>query len=218
MGKTKELSKDVRDRTVDVYKAGLGYKAMSKKLEEKVTAAIVWKWKNARQVPLLRKAHVQARLRFTNEHITDSERDWEKVLWSDETKTELSGLDSTRRVWRKKNTEHDPKNTVPSVQHGGGSIMFWECCSSKGTGQLHRIDGKMNGVRYRRILGDDLLASARALKLGRGWVFQHDHDPQHTAKETKEWLHRSISSEAVSNSQEPQRHLLDTILAGLTLS
>ncbi|KAI4900022.1 hypothetical protein NFI96_023288, partial [Prochilodus magdalenae] len=59
-----------------------------------------------------------------------------------------------------------------------------------GTGQLHRIDGKMSGAMYRKILGDNLLASARALKMGRGWVFQHDNDPKHTTKETKEWLHK----------------------------
>ncbi|XP_062843476.1 interferon-induced very large GTPase 1-like [Trichomycterus rosablanca] len=85
MGKTKELSKDVRDKTVDLHKAGMGYKAISKKLDEKVTTvgAIIRKWKNARKVPLLKKAHVQARLKFANEHINDFERDWEKVLWSD---------------------------------------------------------------------------------------------------------------------------------------
>ncbi|KAI4877779.1 hypothetical protein NFI96_032999 [Prochilodus magdalenae] len=122
------------------------------------------------QVPLLKKAHVQAHLKFANEHIIDSERDWEKVLWSDETQIELFGLNSTRRVWKKRNTEYDPKTPSP--------------VSSK------ESDGKMNGAMYRKILGDNLLASARALKMGRGWVFQYDNDPKHTAKETKEWLHK----------------------------
>ena len=60
---------------------------------------------SARKVPLLKKAHVQARLKFANEHLDDSESDWEKVLWSDETKIELFGINSTRRVWRKRNAD-----------------------------------------------------------------------------------------------------------------
>ncbi len=49
---------------------------------------------SARKVPLLKKEHVQARLKFTN----DSEENWVKVLWSDETKIKLFGINSTRRV------------------------------------------------------------------------------------------------------------------------
>lgn len=47
MGKTKELSKDVRDKVVELHKVGMGYKTISKKLNEKVTAvgAIIRKWK-----------------------------------------------------------------------------------------------------------------------------------------------------------------------------
>ncbi len=62
-----------------------------------------------------------------------------KVLWSDETKIELFGINTTRRVWRRRNA--DPKNTIPTVKHGGGNIMIWGCFSAKGTGQLHRIKG-----------------------------------------------------------------------------
>ncbi len=47
MAKTKELSKDVRDKIVDLYKAGMGYKTIAKRLGEKVTTvgAIIRKWK-----------------------------------------------------------------------------------------------------------------------------------------------------------------------------
>ncbi len=37
-----------------------------------------------------------------------------------------------------------PKNTIPTVTHGGGNIMLWGCFSAKGTGQLHRIKGTMD--------------------------------------------------------------------------
>ena len=40
----------------------------------------------ARKVPLLKKAHVQACLKFAKEHLDDPEEAWEKVMWSDENK------------------------------------------------------------------------------------------------------------------------------------
>ncbi len=47
MAKTKELPKDVRDKIVDLHKAGMGYKTIAKQLGEKVTTvgAIIRKWK-----------------------------------------------------------------------------------------------------------------------------------------------------------------------------
>ncbi len=144
MAKTKELSKDVRDKIVDLHKAGMGYKTVAKHLGEKVTTvgAIICKWKkhkitvnlprtgapckisprgvsvvmrtvrnqprttrenlvsdlkaagtivtkktigntlrreglkscSARKVPLLKKAHVQARLKFAND--SEGETGW----------------------------------------------------------------------------------------------------------------------------------------------
>ncbi len=47
MGKTKELSKDTRDKSVDLHKAGMGYRTIGKQLGEKATTAgaIIRKWK-----------------------------------------------------------------------------------------------------------------------------------------------------------------------------
>ena len=55
-------------------------------------------------------------------------------------------------------------------------------------GQDDPIEGRMNGAMYQDILGDNLLPSVRALKMGHGWVFQHNNDQKHMAKATKEWL------------------------------
>ena len=46
MGKTKELLKDIREKIIDLHKAGMGNKKISKQLGEKLTVgAIIRKWK-----------------------------------------------------------------------------------------------------------------------------------------------------------------------------
>ncbi|KAI3369416.1 hypothetical protein L3Q82_007640 [Scortum barcoo] len=166
---------------------------------------------SARRVPLLKPVHVQACLKFAREHLDDPEEDWENVIWSDETKIELFGKNSTCRVWRRKNAELHPKNTIPTVKHGGGNIMLWGCFSAKGPGRLIRVKERMNGAMYREILSENLLPSARALKMKRGWVFQHDNDPKHTARATKEWLRKKHFKVLEWPSQSPDLNPIENL-------
>ena len=55
--------------------------------------------------------------------------------------------------------------------------MFWGWFSSAGTGALARIEGKMDGAKYRKIREENLLLSARKLTLGPMFTFQHDNKP-----------------------------------------
>ena len=91
-------------------------------------------------------------------------------------------------VWRKLNTSHHPEKTIPTVKHGGVSLMLWRCFSLAGTGKLVRIEGMMDGAKYREILEGNLFQSSRDLRLGRKFTFQQDKDPKHTAKATLEWF------------------------------
>ncbi|KAK3564429.1 hypothetical protein QTP86_020366 [Hemibagrus guttatus] len=215
MAKTKELSKDTRNKIVDLHQAGKTESAIGKQLgvKKSTVGAVIRKWKtykttdnlprsgapckispcgvkmitrtvsknprttrgdlvndlqragtkvtkatisntlhrqglkscSARRVPLLKPVHVRAHLKFAREHLDDPEEDWENVIWSDETKIELFGKNSTCRVWRRKNAELHPKNTIPTVKHGGGNIMLWGCFSAKGPGRLIRVKERMNG-------------------------------------------------------------------------
>ncbi len=216
MAKTKELSKDVRDKIVDLHKAGMGYKTIAKQLGEKVTTvgAIIRKWKkhkitvnlprtgapckisprgvslittmvrnqprttrvdlvndlnaagtivtkktigntlrceglkscSARKVPLLKKAHVQARLKFAN----DSEENWVKVLWSDETKIELLASTHLGVFGGGGMLPMTPRTPPPPSNMEVETLCFGGVFFAKGTGQLHRIKGTKDGAMYRQ--------------------------------------------------------------------
>ncbi|XP_052365283.1 uncharacterized protein LOC127924608 [Oncorhynchus keta] len=173
-----------------------------------------------RQKPLLRKKHMTARLEFVKRHLKDYQTVRNKILWSDEAKIELFGLNAKRQLWRKPGTIPTVKHgggsiptvkhgggsiptvkhgggsiptvkhgggsiptvkhgggsiptvkhgggTIPTVKHGGGSILMGRCFSAAGIGRRVRIEGKMNGVKYREILDENLLQSVQNLRLGR---------------------------------------------------
>ena len=80
---------------------------------------------------------------------------------SNETKIELFGHNDHRYVWRKKGEACKPKNTMPTVKHGGGSMMLWRCFAAGGIG------GIMRQENYVDIVKQHLNISVRKLKLGR---------------------------------------------------
>ncbi|MGH0191136.1 UNVERIFIED_CONTAM: hypothetical protein FKN15_057523 [Acipenser sinensis] len=176
--KTKELSKQVRDKVVERQRAGEGYTVKSiikkwkmhhttqtlprsglpPKLSSRASRKLVWDFtltlrdlqssvsdmgvsvhtstvsqslhkaglyrRVARKKPLLKKPHLKSHIDFVKKHVDDTADMWKKVLWSDETKIELFGLNSKLYVWRKPNTAHHAVITIPTVKHGGGSIML----------------------------------------------------------------------------------------------
>ncbi|KAI4885026.1 hypothetical protein NFI96_002664 [Prochilodus magdalenae] len=69
----------------------------------------------------------KASLKFAHDHLDDPEESWEKVLW-------LDGLNSTRRVWRMKNDECHPKNTIPTVKR---HTVTMSSCGKENSAALH---------------------------------------------------------------------------------
>ncbi len=52
---------------------------------------------------------------------------------------------------------------------------------------------------------------ARVLKMGRGWLFQHDNDPNHKAKATKEWLKKKHIKVLEWPSQSPNLNPIENL-------
>ncbi len=73
------------------------------------------------------------------------------------------------------------------------------------------VKERMNGAMYREILSENLLPSARALKMKRGWVFQHDNDPKHTARAMKEWLRKKHFKVLEWPSQSPDLNPIENL-------
>ena len=71
---------------------------------------------------------------------------------------------------------------IANIKYGGGFVKLWFCeavCPPKASKSIHGI---MDSGKYPVILNQSLAASAKQLKLGRGWIFQQDNNPKHTSK------------------------------------
>ncbi len=84
------------------------------------------------------------------DHVDKPEDYWRKVYWMDETKIEPIGANENN---------FQKKNRLPSVKHGGGSIMAWACSAASWPGRPAIIDGTMNSELYQQILKENVRTS-----------------------------------------------------------
>jgi transposase len=165
-----------------------------------------------RKRPLLKKRHKQARLDFALTHKDWTVEDWKRVVWSDETKINRLGSDGRKWVWKRPGEGLSDRLVEGTVKFGGGNLMMWGCMLWEGPGFACKIDGKMDGDLYIKIMQDELGESlAYYNRRPQDVIFQQDNDPKHTCKKAKEYFQKQdyqvLSWPAQSPDLNPIEHL-----------
>ncbi|GFX77101.1 transposable element Tcb1 transposase [Trichonephila clavipes] len=115
-------------------------------------------------------------------------RQWQQVIWSDESTFTLFQTTGRVYVWRTPKEAFAPECIVPTVKHGGGSLMVWGAISWCGLGPLVTLHGKVKAAHYVHILGDLVHPFVQTSFSGECPLYQDDNAPIHTAKIVQEWL------------------------------
>ncbi|GFV17409.1 transposable element Tcb1 transposase [Trichonephila clavipes] len=113
--------------------------------------------------PLLTEFQRKRRLKWAKEHSLWTIKDWEKVIFSDESQFCISGNQSSAYVRRHTPEEFSLQYLKPTVKYPT-KLMVWGCMSSHGVGRLRNVSGTVKTMDYIEILQNKLLPTARDLK------------------------------------------------------
>ena len=135
--------------------------------------------------PMLNKKQRDKRLVFCKKYKHWTEKEWSKVLFSDETTICQFGNNAclVRRPMYKR---YCPQYTVPTMKHPP-KIMVWGSFAASGRGSLYFIDANktVNTAEYIKILESKLKMSMTIHKCD---IFQQDSAPAHVSKVAKNWF------------------------------
>ncbi|XP_046975380.1 uncharacterized protein LOC124541508 [Vanessa cardui] len=108
----------------------------------------------ARKKPWLSDNNKRARYAWALKYQYFTKEDWSNIIWSDESNFEVFGTYVRRRVGE----EFNPQCVVPTVKHGGGSVMVWGCMTDSGVGEMSVCEGRMDSTKSsRESYGDDAI-------------------------------------------------------------
>jgi hypothetical protein len=144
----------------------------------------------ARRKPLISKRNQKARRQFAKDQANRQAQDWQRIVFTDETKVNLLASDGRQYVRRSRGEELAPQCMRRTVQGGGGSLMVWGAITADGPGPLVRMEGSVNAANCVAMLQQHYLPYVRR-HLTRRHILQQDNAPAHKAAATQTWLQRN---------------------------
>lgn len=138
--------------------------------------------------PALSQRHKDARMAFSRAHAGWNNRQWRRVMFSDESRFYLKRVDGRKRVWRRRRERHVPATVIPTVAFQGGGVMVWAGISATAKTDLVFIEGNLNGQRYiNEVLTPHVLPFLRQMPVADP-IFQDDNARPHRARIVDDFL------------------------------
>ena len=157
--------------------------------------------------------HRQDRLNWTRAHQRWTRRQWNEVLFTDESRFNVDFNDGRRRVWRRRGERLHPQNVAQHDRYGRGSVMIWVgICDNRKT-DLVEVPRRLTAIRYCNEIVQPVIVPF--LQQGHARILQQDNARPHVARHTITVLQRNniatLDWPAKSPDLSPIEHFWDVL-------
>ena len=97
---------------------------------------------------ILTRRHRQLRVRWATDMLRVRRQNWNRVVFSDESRFTLSFADGGLRVYRRRHERFADSCVLERDRFGGGSVMVWGAISSGFRSDLIIVNGTLTARRY----------------------------------------------------------------------
>ncbi|GFW90788.1 transposable element Tcb1 transposase [Trichonephila clavipes] len=130
--------------------------------------------------------HWHLRLQWCQTRSIWNVTDWQKVVFSEESRFVLGTDDNCVRVWRRPGEQYNSPHTVLRHTNRTAGVMVWEAIVYDSRSTLIVMRGTLTGLRY---VDDILRPHVGPFLNGRpGAIFQQDNVRPHTARDAQDFL------------------------------
>lgn len=166
--------------------------------------------RSAAKKPLVSRKNRLLRIQFAKAYLKWTVADWQRVIFTDESKFNRIQSDGRTYVRRRKGEMYSPNCLQHKIQGGGGSVMVWGCLSKFGTGPLAFIDGNLKSSNYQDMLENTFLPFYEE-NLPLNSIFQQDNAPAHRSHSVKGFLSKSLPYVLDWPAQSPDINIIENV-------